>query len=168
MSRSHHLTAAALVSVAALAGCRETAPPEAVPDPTTVQPVAETPTSVEGQDTSAADSFPGKWKNQRDSTIELKVDGKGAVTGTYTTIVGTTGKPFTKPLAGKVRGDQIVFYVDWDPYSMAAWVGQILTDSSGNKALDTVWLNGKDIDEKSEPNDGWSHVRVNGDRFTKI
>ena len=129
--------------------------------------ISVTSASAQPTATPTAIDFSGKWMNQRGSTMELKQDAQGNLTGDYTTIVGSTGNPFTKPLAGKARGDQLVFYVDWAPYSMATWAGQLVTERGGKEVLDTVWINNGPIDEANEPNDGWSAARVGGDRFTR-
>jgi hypothetical protein len=62
----------------------------------------------------------------------------------------------------------VTFYVDWAPYSMTAWVGQLLTDYGGAETLDTVWVNTVNIPNTTEPGDGWSGVRNGADGFTKI
>lgn len=113
--------------------------------------------------------FSGNWENQRGSTMEIIQNANGAISGNYTTRVGAAiGATFTKPMVGQAHGDQIVFYVDWWPYSMTAWAGQLLTDFDGNASLQTVWTNTKDVSESDEPGDGWAGLRTGGDTFTRV
>lgn len=114
--------------------------------------------------------FSGNWKNQRGSTMELTQDATtGKVTGTYTTLVGSAGtSSLTKPVVGQAHGDQIVFYVDWWPYSMTTWAGQYLTQRDKSEMLETVWTNTKDVSDSDEPSDGWAGLRTGGDSFTRV
>lgn len=113
--------------------------------------------------------FSGKWKNQRGSTMDIKMAKGGAISGTYTSYVGsnTALKPITGSVVGHARGDQIVFYVDWVPYSMTNWTGQLLTARDGKEILETVWTNTYNIEAAKEPSDGWSATRTGGDSFTR-
>ena len=113
--------------------------------------------------------FSGVWKNQRESTMDIRQDSAGKISGEYTTIVGSDGtSSLTKPIVGQAHGDQIVFYVDWWPYSMTSWTGQLLTQRSGSEVLETVWTNTKDVSDSTEPNDGWAGLRTGGDSFTRV
>lgn len=92
----------------------------------------------------------------------------GALSGDYTTLVGSSGSgSLSKPIVGQAHGDQMVFYVDWWPYSMTAWSGQLLTGRDGKEVLETVWTNTKDVSDGEEPNDGWAGLRTGGDSFSK-
>lgn len=112
--------------------------------------------------------FGGKWINTRGSSMQLNQDGAGRISGTYTTRVGSDGSgTLTREVVGQAHGDQIVFFVDWWPYSMTTWAGQVLSNFDGDEKLETVWTNTKNVSEPDEPNQGWAGVRSGGDVFTK-
>lgn len=115
-------------------------------------------------------NFSGKWRNQRGSTMELTQDiNTGKLKGNYTTLVGADGnQSITKSIEGQAHGDQIVFYVDWWPYSMTTWAGQLLTQRDGGQLLETVWINTKDVSDDAEPDNGWAGLRTGGDTFTQV
>ena len=130
-----------------------------------------TPSSPSSDGLDPPINFSGEWKNQRGSIVELHQDAStGSLTGSYTTFVGGPdgNHPFTKPLVGQARGDQATFYVDWSPYSMVTWVGQLLTEYGGEEKLDTVWLHTANIRSADEPEDGWSGIRNGADSFERI
>ena len=114
--------------------------------------------------------FSGEWENQRGSTMVLTQNtATGVVTGDYTTLVGSAGaSSLTKPVVGQAHGDQIVFFVDWWPYSMTTWAGQYLTQRDNSEVLETVWTNTKDVSDANEPSDGWAGLRTGGDSFTRV
>lgn len=112
--------------------------------------------------------FSGTWENQRGSKMELDQSGDGKLAGTYTTRVGSGGTSLSKPIVGQAHGDQLVFYVDWWPYSMTTWAGQLLTNSDGAESLETVWTNTKEVSDANEPDQGWAGLRTGGDTFRRI
>ena len=113
--------------------------------------------------------FSGTWRNDSSSTIEIEMSADGRLSGEYTTIVGGPGgTPFSRPVVGQANGDQVVFYVDWSPYSMTAWVGQLLSTYEGTEVLQTTWLNTVNIEDADEPNDGWSGIRNGAGTFSRV
>jgi len=112
--------------------------------------------------------FSGVWENDRESSMEIVMDEDGRLGGTYTTIIGgPNGQPYSRPLVGQARGDQLVFYVDWSPYSMTAWVGQLLDTYSQGEVLETTWLNTLNVRPDNEKEDGWAGIRNGGSSFRR-
>ena len=112
--------------------------------------------------------FTGVWHNQRESRMEIVMDEEGRLSGTYTTIIGGPGgQPYSRALVGQARGDQVVFYVDFSPYSMTAWVGQLLDTYSEGEVLETTWLNTLNVRPGDEKEDGWTGIRNGGSSFRR-
>jgi len=100
-----------------------------------------------GKTAGAAPNFAGLWTNEYQSTANFIVNGSN-VTGTYTSVVSSTGGTIAGPIVGQVSGDTIAFTVLWPSTnpSITAWVGQIVT-KSGTETLETLWHLVADISE---------------------
>lgn len=115
--------------------------------------------------TGAAPDFAGVWTNQLHSTMDLTIVGD-AVSGTYTSIVSSTGQEISGPVAGWVNDDLISFVVNWPSQSLTAWTGQLVTEG-GQDAIETLWHLVVNIPDADEPNGLWRTTYVGDDRFTR-
>jgi Avidin family len=70
--------------------------------------------------TTAAPNFGGRWINELNSKMTLKVQGV-KISGTYTSAVSGGGGSVSGKLSGYVNGNMISFVVNW-PSSITAWV----------------------------------------------
>ena len=114
---------------------------------------------------AAKNAFEGKWTNQYGSTAELKVTGS-AVSGTYTSVVSSSGATISGPISGFAAQDIIGFTVLWPTAakSMTSWVGQIV-DEGGKPTLRTLWHLIIDEPDASEPTGLWQTVYAGSDQF---
>ena len=88
----------------------------------------------------AALDLTGTWTNELGSTMTITNSSGDSFSGTYKSAVSSSGQSASGPLTGILSGDAIGFLVDWSPLnSMTAWSGIVLSDSSGNVFIYTLW-----------------------------
>jgi hypothetical protein len=97
--------------------------------------------------------------------MDLVVAGN-SVSGTYTSIVSSTGLPVTGPVIGYVSDDIIAFSVLWAGTvpSITSWVGQIVV-KGGIEQLDTLWHLVVDVPDAQDPNSIWTTIHAGADNF---
>jgi hypothetical protein len=103
-----------------------------------------------------------RWKNQRESIMVLIDDGKGHLTGEYTTMVGcpeVVGKP--QKLFGTTNGSAISFTVNWACSSITSWTGQRVNPDK----INTLWLLSVSV---SDPEKNFKANSAGSDVFTRI
>lgn len=103
-----------------------------------------------------------KWRNQRGSTMVLTDDGKGNLTGEYTTVVGcdqVVGKP--QKLFGTTNGSAISFTVNWACSSITSWTGQRVNADK----INTLWLLSV---SSADPEKDFKNNVAGSDVFTRI
>src|SRR5512138_1484285 len=94
--------------------------------------------------------FSGRWRNQRGSSLELAIDDRGRVSGTFRTGVGVPSPHESFPLCGFARGDLIAFSVDFGVHeSVTAWAGQH-TEAGGRERIETLWHLARNIPDSDE------------------
>lgn len=133
-------------------------------------------------------SVAGRWKNQRESMMDLKIVSGTKLEGTYRTAVGgkyAQGQSWA--LSGVVEGDLLAFIVVFrdqtkDAESITAWSGRHFPEECDREGkvvkperISTVWClahrwssreKGDGSLEKTETED-WNHVLTNADVFTR-
>jgi hypothetical protein len=111
--------------------------------------------------------FSGAWRNQRGSSLELRVDERGLVGGTFRTAVGVPTSQEHFPVCGFVQGDLIAFTVSFAPHdSVTAWVGQH-TVIRGRERIETLWHLAKDIPDEEEERGLWAGILAGADAFER-
>ncbi|XP_039224953.1 avidin-like isoform X1 [Crotalus tigris] len=116
-------------------------------------------------------SLRGTWKNDLNSTMEIKsVSNTGVFSGLYKTAVSSSGKPVpSSPLQGiQHLGSQPTFgfTVSWKvTESTAVFVGQCLMDENGKEQLKTTWLLRAKVRSAAED---WGATRVGPNIFYRI
>lgn len=81
----------------------------------------------------------GKWKNQYNSVMELKLENGGALSGTFQTAIGRPSFEEKFELRGKINQDVIAFMVDFAHYgSIACWTGRFTEDMEG-EVINSMW-----------------------------
>ena len=116
---------------------------------------------------SAKVDFSGCWKNQRGSSIELDVDDRGRVSGTFRTAVGAPSPEESFPLCGIAQGDLIAFSVGFGVHeSVTAWAGQH-TIVGGCERIETLWHLARNIADEDEDRALWSAILTGCDSFER-
>ena len=111
--------------------------------------------------------FTGTWKNQRDSTLELRVVG-GIVSGRFESGVGDDGQPLWVEVSGRVLEDVITFNAVYPRHqTVVAWVGQH-TVESGVEKIKTHWIHTTNIPDDQEQEWMWFANRIGSDVFTRV
>jgi len=111
--------------------------------------------------------FSGHWRNQRGSSIELTVDDRGRVGGSFRTAVGVPSPNESFPLCGFAEGDLIAFSVSFGVYeSVTAWAGQH-TIVGGRERIETLWHLARNIADQDEDRALWSAVLTGADTFER-
>jgi hypothetical protein len=110
-------------------------------------------------------SFKGRWRNELNSTITLRVKG-AVVTGTYTSLVSSTGKTVSGPVTGYVNGYTIAFVVKWPVPSITAWVGQLVREKR-KEVIQTLWQLTSEVESPGDPTELWNSVNSGADTFTR-
>lgn len=81
----------------------------------------------------------GKWKNQFNSVMHLKLEEDNTLSGTFQTAIGRPNFDEQFKLTGKINNNTIAFMVDFDQYgSIACWTGRFDEDYDG-EVLHTMW-----------------------------
>ena len=115
--------------------------------------------------------FPGKWWNERCSTIDLTVTEAAPdqfeVGGTFTTGVGS-GVGNSVPITGYVAGDLIAFSAALGATgSLTSWSGQHTLDT-GEDVISTQWLLAANLsDDEDEKETLWRSLWTGSDNFKK-
>jgi hypothetical protein len=109
----------------------------------------------------------GRWRNRLDSVMDLVVADGGAVSGTYHTAVGGNRGFDAHPLTGFVRGDAVVFCVDFRPHgSLGTWAGHHLADG-GPERLVTLWHLARPVPHPHVDVDLWQGLLAGADEFER-
>jgi Avidin family len=117
--------------------------------------------------TIAKVDFSGRWRNQRGSSIELAVDDRGHVSGTFQTAVGTPSPQESFPLCGIAQGDLIAFSVGFGVHeSVTGWAGQH-TIVGGRERIETLWHLARNIADEDEDRALWSAILTGSDSFER-
>jgi len=108
--------------------------------------------------------FSGTWTNELKSTMTVKQQPDGSLSGSYVSAVsGGNGGTTTGDLLGFVDGSLISVVVHWrDFQAITAWVGQLVPKSSPAQ-ISTLWQMTKAVD----PGDEWASVNAGADTFTR-
>lgn len=100
-----------------------------------------------------------RWKNQRGSTLVLNNNGRGTLTGTFTTAVGC-GAGIARPIAGTYNGFAVSFTANFGTcQSITAWNGMLFTASP--MQIQTLWY----LTTAGPPQ--WNSTIAGADTFTK-
>jgi avidin family protein len=111
--------------------------------------------------------FSGHWRNQRGSSIELAVDDRGRVSGTFRTGVGVPLPEESFPLCGIAQGDLIAFSVGFGVHeSVTAWAGQH-TIAKGRERIETLWHLARNIGDEDEDRALWAAILSGADTFER-
>ncbi|MGF6189312.1 avidin/streptavidin family protein [Serratia sp. 2723] len=112
-------------------------------------------------------NFDGKWRNELNSEMELKINANGAVSGKYKTGVGAPGKTEEFELTGFTSGDLLSFTVNFGNYgSLTSWAGQLTTEG-GVEVIKTMWLLARNIKDADEPESIWGAILTGYDNFKR-
>jgi hypothetical protein len=116
---------------------------------------------------SAKVDFSGHWRNQRGSSLELEVDDRGRVSGTFSTAVGVPSPAETFALCGFAQGDLIAFSVGFGVHeSVTAWAGQH-TIAGGRERIETLWHLARNIADEDEDRALWAAILTGADSFER-
>ena len=111
--------------------------------------------------------FSGLWKNELGSEMRLTVK-DGDVHGSYRTAVGEAPEEETFDLCGYVKGDLLVFCVNFGAHgSLATWTGQHAVEG-GNEEILTLWHLVRAPRDGHEPKDVWSTLLTGANTFTRV
>ena len=112
-------------------------------------------------------NFNGTWRNELHSEMNLQVDARGTVTGTYKTGVGTPTPSEEFDLVGFASGDLVSFTVNFGAYaSLTSWSGQH-TKENGTDVIKTMWLLARNVNDPDEPKNLWGAVLTGYDIFQR-
>jgi avidin family protein len=108
--------------------------------------------------------FSGTWANELKSTMVIKQQSNGSLSGTYVSAVsGGNGGTTTGDLLGYVDGSLISFLVHWQDFqAITAWVGQLVPQSAPAE-ISTLWQMTKAVDSGDE----WASTNAGADTFTR-
>ena len=108
--------------------------------------------------------FSGTWTNELKSTMTLKQQSTGSLSGIYVSAVSDENKGTTTgDLLGYVDGSLISFVVHWrDFQAITAWVGQLVPGATPAE-ISTLWQMTKAVD----PGDEWASINAGADTFTR-
>lgn len=114
-------------------------------------------------------NFSGKWHNQHNSDMTLKVSADGRITGKYRTGVGAPTPAEEFPLVGFVAGDLISFTVNFGKYgSLTSWAGQHTKHkATQTEEIVTQWYLAKNVPDKQEPKKLWACILSGCDTFRR-
>jgi len=110
--------------------------------------------------------FRGKWVNELNSTMSLRVKGS-TVSGRYKSYVSSTHKTVSGPISGYVNGNTIAFVVTWPTTSITAWVGQLVHENRKD-ILETLWLLTSQVPDPGNAKELWNSVNAGADRFRRV
>jgi hypothetical protein len=111
--------------------------------------------------------FGGHWNNELGSYMDLKVDAKNNVTGTYVSAVSGTGGPTPKTdVQGTVTGDLIALTVNWGE-AITAWTGHGVFDDNNQPQILTLWHLVMSIADETNPKNQWETVMAGADTFSR-
>jgi hypothetical protein len=108
--------------------------------------------------------FSGTWTNELKSTMTVKQQSNGSLSGTYLSAVsGGNGGTTPGDLLGYVDGNLISFVVHWREFqAITAWVGQLVPQSSPAE-ISALWQMTKAVD----PGEEWASINAGADTFTR-
>src|ERR1700730_12101315 len=99
--------------------------------------------------------FTGHWKNELGSYMDVAIDPKNDISGTYVSAVSGTGGPTpSTELKGTVTGDLIVFTVNWGE-AITTWAGHGVFDSNNQPQILTLWHLVVSIADEPNPKNQW-------------
>ncbi len=108
--------------------------------------------------------FSGLWKNELGSEMQVTVK-NGEVRGSYSTAVGEAPEERTFDLCGFVKGDLIVFCVNFGEFgSLATWAGQHAVEG-GREEILSLWHLARAPRDGHEPKDLWSTMLTGSNTF---
>ena len=111
--------------------------------------------------------FSGKWRNAKNSILELVQDGN-SVSGTFDSGVSDGDEVLLVPVVGWANGDRISFTVTYEKFgTVVAWVGQVRGEP-GQPEIDAHFLHESDVEDASEFEELWASTRVGSDLFRRI
>ena len=111
--------------------------------------------------------FSGHWNNELGSFMDLNVDAKNNVRGTYVSAVSGTGGPTPKAdVRGTVTGDLIAFMVNWGE-AITAWTGHGVFDANNQPQILTLWHLVVSIADETNPKNQWETVMAGADTFSR-
>jgi hypothetical protein len=120
--------------------------------------------------TNLADKFTGKWHNQHNSELDIKVDQQGRVTGIFKiegTISNATSEEF--PVCGFIANDVIGFCVAFEKHNcVTSWTGQIakISEDQFKETVHTLWHMSVQVGKQAE-NSLWKSVLSGADVFER-
>ena len=97
--------------------------------------------------------FSGKWHNQHNSEIDIKVGDDGDVSGTFTTTIRGADERQVFKLTGFASNDVIAFCVAFPRFgSVTSWSGQIANFSDGEPkyTIHTLWHMALDMGKRAD------------------
>ncbi|MFN3546780.1 MAG: avidin/streptavidin family protein [Mesorhizobium sp.] len=111
--------------------------------------------------------FTGTWKNQNESTLELRQLAGGSIDGRFESGVGDDNQILWVDISGHALDDVITFHAAFEKYgTIVSWVGQH-TDKDGVGQIKTHWLHATNIPNADEPNWLWYTNRIGNDTFVR-
>lgn len=110
----------------------------------------------------------GKWHNQHNSEIEMKIDDQGYVFGTFSTYIKSSKKRASFPMSGYASNNLIAFSVGFPNYgSVTSWTGQLIKEPGESKAsIHTLWHMALDLGD-SAVGEPWRGTLSGADLFVK-
>jgi hypothetical protein len=111
--------------------------------------------------------FGGHWQNELGSYMDLTVDAKNNVTGTYVSAVSGKGGPTpSTDVKLTVTGDLIAFTVNWGE-AITTWTGHGVFDPQNQPQILTLWHLVVSIADETNPQNQWETVMAGADTFTR-
>ena len=110
----------------------------------------------------------GRWRNRLGSIMELEVDDRHLVRGTFHSGVGVGDPTIGFEVIGFVEGDAFSFCVDFGRWgSVASWTGHHITDDEHGERLVTIWHLARPVKDPHSEADTWGAVLTGGDEFRR-
>ena len=111
--------------------------------------------------------FSGKWKNTKESVLELRQEGE-KIYGTFDSGVADGGQVLKVPVVGWVNGDRLSFTTTYRSYgTVVAWVGQA-TGKPDSPVIDAHFLHESEVADEDEKSYLWASTRTGSDQFVKM
>jgi len=111
--------------------------------------------------------FTGTWKNQNESTLELRELPGGSISGRFESGVGDDGQTTWVDVVGVSQGDLIGFSASYEVYgTIVSWTGQH-TEENGAGKIKCFWTHVTNIADDQEPDWMWYSNRIGFDEFVR-
>lgn len=130
-------------------------------------PLVRTTRNVHRKKPLVKEKLNGRWCNERGSSMDLRVDTNGFITGSYSTGVGLPHPGECFCVTGQAKDTLLNFSVNFERYeSLAIWAGRYLVENE-IELIETKWLLQANHGLAPAPESFWSSVITGIDVFQR-